>query len=402
LCLNGRSLFTASSAGIDYHNDKVVFAQLIFNAKSWIKGFTLRNIAILTINDNLNYGNRLQNYALQQILKEYGDVTTIRMLTHADSRFSYWKAVLHGWKQRGKAAVFRFGRRDQRLLSRRMRLGIAFTRRLVPDDSARLLQFRGLECKDALDLVVIGSDQVWNYRWLDTGDLKLRLGMFAPKLRKISYAASIGVDNLSDSAALIFENGLPGISHISVREDKAKELVQSVPDMDAEVVLDPTLMLTPGQWSKVFRGFVPEHDEYVLTYFLGKPSDEQEAMIQAYAKSRNLRIRRILDYSDSKTYIAGPQDFVELIAKAEYVFTDSYHACCFSLIFGKDFKVFNRAGFGKRINSRLQTLVRLFGIENTMDGNATIDRIDYDAVLAKLQQHREHSRSWLKQVLENE
>jgi hypothetical protein len=150
-----------------------------------MKGVTLRNIAILTINDNLNYGNRLQNYALQQILKEYGDVSTIRMHTHANSRFSYWKAVLHGWKQRGKAAVFRFGRRNQRLLSQRMRSGIAFTRRFAPDDLARLSQFRGLECKDALDLVVIGSDQVWNYRWLDTDDLKLRLGMFAPKLRKI-------------------------------------------------------------------------------------------------------------------------------------------------------------------------------------------------------------------------
>jgi hypothetical protein len=96
------------------------------------------NIAILTINDNLNYGNRLQNYALQQILKEYGNVTTIRTLTHADSRFSYWKAILRDWKQRGKAAAFRFGSRNQRLLSQRMRSGIAFTRKLVPDDSARL------------------------------------------------------------------------------------------------------------------------------------------------------------------------------------------------------------------------------------------------------------------------
>jgi hypothetical protein len=209
---------------------------------------------------------------------------------------------------------------------------------------------------------------------------------------------------LSDSTALIFENGLPGISHISVREDKAKELIQSVSDMDAEVVLDPTLMLTPGQWSKIFRGFVPEHDGYVLTYFLGKPSDEQEAVMQEYAESRGLRIRRIRDYSDPETYVAGPQDFVELFAKADYVFTDSYHACCFSLIFGKDFKVFNRSGFegGKNMNSRMQTLMRLFGLADAMGDNTAIDRIDHDAVLAKLQKYREQSHSWLTQAIAND
>lgn len=362
------------------------------------------NIAILTINDNLNYGNRLQNYALQQILREYGDVTTIRMLTLADSRFSYWKAILRDWKQRGKAAAFRLGSRNQRLLSQKMRSGIAFTRKLVPDDSARLSQFRGLKSKEALDLVVIGSDQVWNYHWLDKGDLKLRLGMFEPKLRKISYAASIGVDDLSDSSVSIFENGLPGISHISVREDKAKELVQSVPNIQAEVVLDPTLMLTPEQWRQTFRGFVPEHDGYVLTYFLGKPSDEQETVIREYAESRGLRIRRIGDYSDSETYVAGPQDFVELFAKADYVFTDSYHACCFSLIFRKDFKVFNRSGFesSKNMNSRMQTLMRLFDLADTMGDNTTIDRIDHDTVLAKLQKYREQSHSWLAQAISND
>jgi hypothetical protein len=104
-------------------------------------------------------------------------------------------------------------------------------------------------------------------------------------------------------------------------------------------------MLLPEQWSRIFRGFVPEHDKYVLTYFLGKASDEQESVIQGYAMSQGLRIRRILDYSDPETYVAGPQDFVELFAKADYVFTDSYHACCFSLIFEKDFKVFNCAGY---------------------------------------------------------
>jgi hypothetical protein len=364
----------------------------------------LRNIAILTINDNLNYGNRLQNYALQQILKEYGDVTTIRMLARAHSQLSYAKAILRVWKQRFEAFTFKFGRGNKRLLGQRMSSGIAFTKEFVPDDSVRLSQLRGLKSNGKLDLIVIGSDQVWNYHWLDNGDLKLRLGMFEPKMRKISYAASIGVDDLPNSIISIFKSGLRGISHISVREDKAKELVENASNMNATVVLDPTLMLTAEQWSRIFRGFVSEHDKYVLTYFLGKPSDEQESVIQEYAISRGLRIRRILDYSDPETYGAGPQDFVELFAKADYVFTDSYHACCFSLIFEKDFKVFNRAGYegNNSMNSRMQTLMRLFDLEDTMGTNTTINRINYRVVPAKLQQYRKQSQSWLSRVMAEE
>lgn len=120
--------------------------------------------------------------------------------------------------------------------------------------------------------------------------------------------------------------------------------------------------------------------------------------------SQGLRIRRILDYSDLETYVAGPQDFVELFAKADYVFTDSYHACCFSLIFEKDFKVLNRAGYegSNSLNSRMQTLMRLFDLEDTMGTDTTINRINYRVVPAKLQQYQKQSLSWLAQIIAEE
>lgn len=113
---------------------------------------------------------------------------------------------------------------------------------------------------------------------------------------------------------------------------------------------------------------MPKEGKYVLTYFLGHPSDEQEKSIQEYAKKHGCRIRRILDMRDPQTYLAGPQDFVELFSKAEYVFTDSYHACCFSMLFHKQFTVFNRANMtGKSsMNSRMETLFRLFDLESVM------------------------------------
>jgi len=141
----------------------------------------------------------------------------------------------------------------------------------------------------------------------------------------------------------------------------------------------------------------------VLTYFLGRPSDEQERDIQAYAKAHGCRVRRILDFRDKETYVAGPQDFVELFSKAQYVFTDSYHACCFSILFHKQFTVFNRAGMtGKsNMNSRMETLFRLFNLNSVMMDSGLAPEIDYREVDCLLEQHRKESQEWLDNAMED-
>ena len=250
-------------------------------------------------------------------------------------------------------------------------------------------------------LVVIGSDQVWNYKWLSRQDLALRLGIITPKYELITYAASIGLDDIDVEWRPLFKEGWSRVSHISVREDRAAELVKEISGRDATVVLDPTLMLTHEQWAEVFTGFVPEDDPYVLTYFLGRPSDEQEKVISSVSKSLGARIRRLNDIRDLETYIAGPAEFVELFSKAQYVFTDSYHACCFSILYNKPFKVFNRAGFNGAVsmNSRMKTLFRLFGLDCPMDDDDVLPNYDWQQVNGLLEQHRRASREWLGNAL---
>ena len=188
-----------------------------------------------------------------------------------------------------------------------------------------------------------------------------------------------------------------------MREDRGTELIKEMTGLDATVVLDPTLMLTTDKWLKITENFVPNNDKYVLTYFLGRPSNEQERDIQAYAKTHGCRVRRMLDLRDKETYVAGPQDFVELFSKAQYVFTDSYHACCFSILFHKQFTVFNRAGMtGKSsMNSRMETLFRLFDLDSVMIDSGLAPDIDYGKVNRLLEQHRKESRSWLEKAMEN-
>jgi hypothetical protein len=280
---------------------------------------------------------------------------------------------------------------------------LRFTSKFVPDNKLHLSQYGGLSSYNReIARIVIGSDQVWNYNFCSLEDLKLRLGNFAPGDKLISYAASIGVSDIDEKYLPVFRESLNRLSAISVREFRAKELVEAVSDQKATVVLDPTLMLSQTDWIAITNHFVPEEERYVLTYFLAQPSANQEKTISEYASNHHLRIRRILDSRDLETSTAGPQDFVELFSKADFIFTDSYHACCFSIIFAKDFKVFTRTDTNKKtnMNSRMQTLFRLFEIEDSMGNDNQILPLDHEKISALLNKHQIESRRWLEQALE--
>ncbi|MCH9276848.1 polysaccharide pyruvyl transferase family protein [Bifidobacterium amazonense] len=362
----------------------------------------MTKISILTINDPINYGNRLQNYALQRVLKRYGNVNTLNLPNERTSSLIYnirmhiknifRPFLLHCFSLLSDS----FG-----LASKRRINFDKFSNNYIETDKSVIVLRRKYSFHN--DCLVIGSDQVWNDQILASDELlPLRLGAFVSNGHVISYAASFGVSQVVPKSYSIFDKYLHRMSAISVREDRGAELVKEISGLDATVVLDPTLMLTTDDWKTVIAGdFVPSNDRYVLTYFLGDPSAQQEHVIQECAKAHGCRVRRMLDLRDPETYVAGPADFVELFSKAEYVFTDSYHACCFSILFEKQFKVFNRANFSGKssMNSRMQTLFRLFELDDLMDDDAKLTHIDYVHVNQLLDHHRKASREWLDQAM---
>lgn len=366
---------------------------------------------VVTISDETNYGNRLQNYALVRMLSRYGECNTARHIVDIHSNKQLCKqsvkmrlhltniGLLINCLQHPCNAFYRLERARLAKMHK-------FTVMHTPDNCFRLTAYKQLEAlkNDVFDTVVLGSDQIWNSQWLSSDDLKLRLGSFVEdNTRVISYAASFGISQIDDiNAQKTFAEYLPKIDSISVREDRAMELVDNLAHVPAKVVLDPTLMLTPEQWEKITKSFVADDDRYVLTYFLGKPSMERRRCIDEYAQAHHCRVRKILDLDDPETYVAGPEDFVELFAKAQYVFTDSYHACCFSLLFHKQFTVFARSGLseGENMNSRMETLFRLFRLASVVTDNGVAPDIDYCQVDELLERHRTESRVWLDAAME--
>ncbi len=362
---------------------------------------TMTNL-IMTISDYANYGNRLQNYALQTVLSDYGVTTTAHHQTDAANNKQILKRIASKSISTAAAHVLR----GQRLLElMRVRKGITFTKRYVPDNQFTITAKSGLVSQKGATVhrIIIGSDQVWNPQWITNHDLALRLGAFAPQnCPIISYAASFGVSSVSDDAKRVFQKYLPRFKAVSVREFQGATLVEEMTGLKAEVVLDPTLMVNSNKWINITEKFVNKNEKYVLTYFLGQVSDEQERDIQEFAKARGLKIRRILDFRDPETYVAGPQDFVELFAKAEYIFTDSYHACCFSVLFHKQFTVFNRAGMSgtANMNSRMETLFKLLDIDHVVTDSGVAPTIDYSKIDTKLTEARVRSAHWLNKTMQ--
>lgn len=364
-----------------------------------------KNVLILTINDPTNYGNLLQNYALEQLLGQYADsVSTIKTLLGATSPLKYSISRIRNILAPLKWRIFSFLPGERGLIGKKNVTNRKFLTQHMQNRKYYLSALKGLEGGEGEpNYFVIGSDQVWNYSWLSPDDLYLRLGGLFPEEKTISYAASIGVNTVEGDARKAYSELLPKIRSVSVREDQAKLLVEDLSEQIATVVLDPTLMLNSTSWNAIASDRIPADDRYILTYFLSRPTEKQEAVISRYAKKYHAKIRSFLDARDPETYCAGPKEFLELFSKAQFVFTDSYHACCFSINFNKQFKVFSRSDHDKKssMNSRMETLGRLFAIENIFGADEDIPEIDYSHVNMLLQQHRQESRDWLEKALSN-
>lgn len=175
---------------------------------------------------------------------------------------------------------------------------------------------------------------------------------FVPKSKKkITYAASFGVDNVPQHYYKLYSRLLKRLDTISVREPRAKELVKEIAQKDSVTVLDPTFLLTPEEW----RTFATQSNvmnqynicgKYVIAYFIGSTDFNHLTTAKVLAKQLNCSLviipNRVEDYSLTDPDITlipdtCNYDFVKLINSAELVCTDSFHAVVFSFLMDTSF-----------------------------------------------------------------
>lgn len=263
------------------------------------------------------------------------------------------------------------------------------------------------------DVVVVGSDQVWLPSGLKTKFFNL---IFVDdRVRKVAYASSFGVSEIpkfqkTDTAAY-----LDRFYRISVREQKAKEIVENLSKNKAQVVADPTMLLDRYEWvEEVKNSHICETEPYIFCYFLGNNPDAREAVRELKTRTgfKIVTIRHMDEYvesdeqfGDEAPYDVDPADFVKYISLAAYVCTDSFHCSAFSIQFQRRFMTFYRFSVGNKNgrNSRIDSLFNLLGVprEHIYQGDITrIDSsVDWDMVDEKLKTLREESIGYLSDSL---
>ena len=334
-------------------------------------------IGIITLPFNSNYGGLLQAFALQTVLKQMGhEVWSVNRRNRImpfkfkvlSSTNRLIKSIIRGemgvirsWATAKEELVI--DQHTNRFLSE----NIQTTDFLKSEsDFEKLSRYK-------FDAYVVGSDQVWRPKYspcLANHFLGFIDGTVNPK--RISYAASFGVDNWEFTPEQTDEcrKLLAKFNAVSVREDSAVKLCKQNFGIEATQVLDPTLLVSKEEYIRLVEtDKIPGCNGSLLTYVLDKSPDKQEFIkkiiletglteVSIMPKSlfRDAGRKKINDciYPPVTAWLRGFMD-------AEYVVTDSFHGMAFAIIFNKPFLAL---GNTKRGMTRFSSLVKLFGLED--------------------------------------
>ena len=264
------------------------------------------------------------------------------------------------------------------------------------------------------DTFITGSDQVFASYLLPFSAF---YGEFTtPDKKVISYAASSNVKQFPPKAEKFFVRKLARLNDISVREKTLKEYIERITDKKAQVVLDPTFLLSPDEWLKIANPAPVPQKPYIFCYFLGEKATWQRQKAREYADKYGYElvhlpyIMRTIRQADSVLkgqgrYDVGPREFVALIHNAQCVFTDSFHGMAFSINFGKNFYVFDRDDQSgpNSMNARITDTLDMLGLTNRRitDKNAVLDNsvLDFTPAHEVLCKQKEKSINWLLEAL---
>lgn len=357
----------------------------------------MRKVGIITWHYYVNFGSVLQAYALQEAIRKLG----------YDAEFVNYHNPRFGRPNQTKIAVKLFLHYTLGCFSKRFRIyPQAFSHRYLRQGELVMDAALLAPLSRKYDAVVCGSDQIWAPNCYNP----VYFAAFASEpTRKVSYAASIGLNDIPAELVPKYREHLEGFHAVSVRETEGKELLKKACGIDATVVLDPTLLHDAPFYQAIEQSVKGVSGKYLFCYFLNKEHAYRER-VENFAKQHSLQIVGVSDRKDDASWMTrltslSAGHFVWLIHHAETVMTDSYHGSIFSLLFHKDFWTFVRFAEDSPIcqNSRIRQLqdyfgqsVRVLGQHDDIDESRPIS---FDTFEQRLKELRSHSLDFLKNAL---
>lgn len=363
-------------------------------------------IGTISVNINapdFNYGAILHTWAFLRFVQALPLVESAELIDYTMPslqgqrlRFPAWTALKGGHPRRALrrlACFLPYQRRYQKFQR--------FIAGNMPRTPQRYTQATLDQARLDYDCVICESDVIWNH--LFTGEQLDRSFFLAADsmkaMRRVAYAPSLGDGNLSPRQKEDLRAFLRFPHFISCREMYGKALIQTLTDKPVAQVVDPVLLLDAKDYSAICAA--PLMDEpYALIYAPVNENTKMHAAAQLYAKQHGLRLLEIRMDSSVRRLPggrcltdAGVEEFLSALRHADAVFTNSFHAVCFSLLFHVNFFAFSR-----RHPRKVQDICELFDLGNHYfpdDDFRDPGPIDFVAADQRLAALRAESVAWL-------
>lgn len=371
----------------------------------------MQKIGILTFHYSNNYGGVLQALSLQKIIQSMGYNTEIidfvpstynptsiinnlgvsRIFRNKDIITKLKKIYIRKKYSNSITNKFNTFREKEMSLSKR-----------VDEDSLKLILKN-------YDVIIVGSDQVWNPSQRNNPEYFLNFDTYFQG-KKVSYAADSTVEEVSADSTEVLKKSLNDFSFISVRNEHSYNFVKDIINKEATIVSDPTLLYD-------FKNNInsQKNGNYILTYILGKEikGTHREALekikrvygdIPVYAIKIPTMNFELPDFADEVFYDLDPDQWLAMFRNAKFVYTDSFHGVLFSIKYQKPFLGYYTE---KMRSTRFVDLGKRYNIENYIVEDVTeIEekesikiKPDFCAINDLVERHKHHSLEFLEKVL---
>ncbi len=351
-------------------------------------------IGVLTFHRCINYGSYWQARCLVDGLRGRGYNAVLMEHTSGEVNRAEWRCALD------PVQPTRTPKSDHAFYRRKL---VKFIKACASLPRSRRFDLEKPGEMEEYDLVIVGSDEVWNLRHPWYGGYPLFYGSGVRAKRLVSYAASFGSYHASEGLGLAWAERLRKFDSISVRDENSQMIIKEALDRDSAIVLDPCLQFP---WFTAVGGN-GRYTPYIAVY--GHNFSEWFTReVTSFARGQGLVLVSVgyrNDWADHQWITAGPDEFAHCIENAVTVATNFFHGCIFALAYAKPF-VSELAPY--RFN-KVESLVRSVGAEeHLMTERSTAadyakamgERLDA-AILDRIAALRLTSDAYLQNILES-
>ncbi len=350
----------------------------------------MKKVAIITLYGDFNFGNKLQNYAVQEVIKSF-NYSCSTIVCKNTAKAIGWKGIIVALLGIPKriAGFKRF------IYKNRYMFRMFSDKHLNPGESVNYCEANKISEK--YDYYIAGSDQVWGCG--SDKQLSYFFLRFAPAHKRLCISPSFGRESIPEKFRQQYIDGLNGFKHLSCREESGCRLIKELTGRDAVLLCDPTMALTSEQWDEISaKPSFELPEKYILTYFLGDVPEAAIKYVKEISEKEKIPVINLYNMNYPEYASVQPDEFLYLVKNAEHFCTTSFHGCVFSIMYHTPFSVFERKDL-KGMHGRIETLLKKFGLESCSADNENFgNACDFSAVDNILETERIRMYDYLEMI----